>query len=108
MELGFKIYFAKKTAYVSKALLNGQTDGDVTVYKAQVDHVNVEWIHTKHEGGTLVDMKVDSDEPLGIKRIDSVIVSADKPAATDHISVIGRDAWNNEIRFPHEFATNED
>lgn len=104
MELGFKIYFAKKTAYISKALLKGETDGDTTVYKTKVDHVNVEWIHTKHEGGTLVDMKVSSDEPLGISRIDSIIVCADKPEATDHISVLGRETTKSEIRFPHEFA----
>ena len=108
MELGFKIYFAKKTAYVSKALLLGKTDGDTTVYKTKVDHVDVVWTHTKHEGGTLIDMKVSSDEPLGISRIDSVIVSADKPEATDHISVIGHDAWNNEIRFPSEFGVDEE
>lgn len=104
MELGFRIYFEKETAFVSQSSLVGETDGGVTVYKTRVDHVNVEWKHTKHAGGLLVDLKVSSDRPLGISRIDSLVLSLEKPAATDRISVLGRDTVLNEIRFSHELA----
>jgi len=104
MELGFKIYFENKTVYVPMSSLKGETCGDVTVYKTKVGGADVEWTHTTHNGGTLVDMNVTSDKALGIKRIDSIVCEVGVPEITDHIAVIGLDTIENEMRFPCEFA----
>jgi len=104
MKLGFKIYFENKTVFVPISTLTGEACGNSTVYKTKVEHADVEWIHTPHEGGVLVDMNVGSDTPLGIKRIDSIVCEVGVPEITDHITVIGRDTIENEMRFPCEFA----
>jgi hypothetical protein len=87
MKLGFKIYFENKTVYVPMSALEGETRGEVTVYKTKVEGADVEWIHTAEKNGAFVEMNVSSDSPLGIKRIDSVVCEVGVPGITDHIAV---------------------
>lgn len=106
MELGFKIYFDTKMVYVCADELKGLSQGDTTIYKANIDGIDIEWTHTSFMGGLIVDMDLRSSAPLGIKRIDSVVYNAGIPAPKDHIAVIGRDSIRNEIRFGDEFGVN--
>ena len=105
MELGFTVYFSDKTVFVSSAQLQGEKNGNQTVFKTTIDHADIVWTHTPHEGGLLVDLSVSSSMPLGIRRIDSLRVTTGVPKATSHISVLGRTSIQNEIRFPNEFGT---
>lgn len=104
MHLGFKIHFPEKSIYVSAAQLKGEVCGDVTVYKTKVCHVDVVWTHTAHRGGVWIDMAVSSKKTLGITRIDSIVLDVGIPCCTDHITLMGRETTQNEIRFPHELG----
>jgi len=104
MSLGFKIYFETETVVVFAHQLTGKQNGDTTVYETKVGHVDVIWSHTAYRGGFLIDLEVFSKEPLRIMRIDSVVLDAGIPKATDHVTLLGRDTIQNEIRFPHELG----
>ena len=104
MELGFRIWFEDKTVYIPKETLTGNCCGDITTYRTKVADADVVWTHTAHAGGTLVEVEVTSQKPLGIRRIDSIVCTTGVPAATDHITTMGRIVLQNEIRFPHEFG----
>jgi len=108
MNLGFKIHFSEDAVYVSAGQLTGEVRDNVTVYKTKVGHVDVVWTHTAHKGGLLINLTASSQKPLGITRIDSVVLDMGIPCCTDHITLMGRETTKNEIRFPHELgARNE-
>ena len=104
MNLGFKIHFSEDTVYVSAGQLTGEVRDNVTVYKTKVGHVDVVWTHTAHKGGLLINLTASSQKPLGITRIDSIVLDMGIPCPTDHITLMGRETTDNEIRFPHELG----
>lgn len=104
MELGFRIWFEEKTVYIPMTSLTAERCGDVTTYRTEVGEAAVVWTHTAYAGGSLVQLEVTSQKPLGIRRMDSIVCSVGIPEATDHITTMGRSVLTNEIRFPHEFG----
>ena len=104
MELGFRIWFEEKTVYIPMTSLTAERCGDVTTYRTEVGEAAVAWTHTACAGGSLVQLEVTSQKPLGIRRMDSIVCSVGIPEATDHITTMGRSVLTNEIRFPHEFG----
>ncbi len=108
MKLGFQIYFSDRTVFCPADRLSAEVTGEVTVYRTKIEHVDVVWTHTAHRGGLLIELAVSSAEPLNILRIDSVAVDMGVPRATDHITLLGRESTDNEIRFAHELGTQQE
>ncbi|MBO5270463.1 MAG: alpha-galactosidase [Clostridia bacterium] len=103
--LSFRITFEDGEVLVPLSTLTGRTRGDVTVYETTVRHASVRLTHTAHAGGVLIDLAVSSDNPLRIARIDSAVLNVGIPRPTDHVTLLGRETTQNEIRFPHELGT---
>lgn len=108
MELGFQIYFSDHTVFCSADRLTAEVSGGALVYRTRVEHTDVVWTHTPHRGGLLIRLAVSSAEPLNILRVDSVVADMGVPCATDHITLLGRQSTDNEIRFPHELGTQQE
>lgn len=104
MNIGFRLYFTDRTVYVDRADLRGEADGSATVYCTQVAHAAVTWRFEPYEGGELITLQVSAQVPLGIKRIDSAVISIGIPAPTDRILFLGRDMYANETRYPCELG----
>ena len=88
MELGFRIWFEEKTVYIPMTSLTAERSGDVTTYRIEVGEATVVWTHTAYAGGSLVQLEVTSQKPLGIRRMDSIVCSVGIPEATDHITTM--------------------
>ena len=106
MHFGFRLYFEDSTEFVSIASLTATFENGATIYRTRVRHAEVLWQFTPQGAGTVVTLALSSEEPLRLKRVDSLVFSIPKPAETDRMVFLGRDRFVNEIRFPWELAKN--
>lgn len=104
MKLGFKLYFSDKTEYVPISSLTGKTVGNTTVYETTVRGARVKWTFEHIETGDIIYLDVEGDGPLGISRIDSVVLDVDTFSVTDRIPFFGTNSDHTETRYPCELV----
>ena len=102
MNLGFKLFFADKSEYVTMDSLIGETNGNTTVYKTTVNGARVTWTFEHISAGDIISLDVEGDVPLGITRIESVVFDVDSFSVTDRIPFFGTNADHTETRYPCE------
>lgn len=108
MKLCCKLYFADKTLSFSTSDCTPVREGDTTLYRAEVEGIQINWRFTPYACGTLISLDASSEKPLGIRRIDSVSVNVGAPQKTDRIPLMGRNYLVDEALYPHEMAVSHE
>ena len=108
MEPGFRLHYRDKTVYVTKSTLTGVRNGSTTVYETDIEGAHITWTFEPYRGGMLITLNARSDRPLGILRIDSLVISVGTPQVTDRIAFLGRSMYANETRYPCELGEGQE
>ena len=104
MNFGFKLYFHDETIKVLMSDLSGESIGKTTEYKTEVHGAYVTWSFENTDHGRLISLAVESDKPLGLKRIDSLCFDINDYAETDRVLFFGNNMLRSEHRYPCELA----
>lgn len=104
MRLGFRLFFEDETVFVPEESLAREEEGNKTVYRTDVRGIHIVWRFENLETGMLITLCADSDKPLGLKRVDSIVFSANASKATDRILSFGNKLSCCTHRFPCDLA----
>lgn len=107
-ELGINLYFVDETIYVPQSAMTCTQDGNTSVYTAEVRNAKITWRFEPYRAGNLIHCTICSEQPLLIKRIESVVLSVGIPQKTDRILFLGRDMFENETRYPGELGVGDE
>ena len=104
MKLGFKLYFEDRTVCVPLSSLVENVRGDRTEYIYDENGIRVTWGFEKAGTGRIITLDADSDQPLGIRRIDSLCFEADCYGETDRVLFFSNNMMVSEHRYPCELC----
>ena len=104
MSFGFRVFFTDKTVFVSAENLVGKVQDNKTVYTTDINDARIVWCIESLETGKLITLSADSEKPLRIKRIDSLVYSVDAFCATDRILFFQGNHSCSTHRYPCELA----
>lgn len=99
MEFFCRLYFADRTVKLPLWGANGT---------AEAENCTLSWQFRDIPGGKLLDLEVQSGEPLGIRRIDSLVFTLPKPDPDHRIAFFGNNMHCSENRWPHELGENRE
>lgn len=100
MKLGFKLYFNNgDVLYLSEDMLTRTGDG---VYAGRVRDIDYKWTVTPFDGGRFIGLEVQSEKPLNIKRMDSVVFCIGKLDKTMRFGMFTGNMYSGETRFADE------
>ena len=106
MDFGFRLFFKDETIFIPAKSLVGKTDGNKTVYTTKIRGAQIVWRIESLEMGKLITLSANSEKPLGLKRIDSLVFYMDSPRATDRILFFGNKLCCCTHRYPCDLADN--
>ena len=100
MNIGFRLYFNNgDVLYLSQKSLIPDADGN---YSGTLRGITYHWNFEKAEYGTFVELSVESEKPLNIRRMDSVVFGIGKLHGSVRFCFYTNHSYRGETRFPDE------
>ncbi|MBE6884409.1 MAG: alpha-galactosidase [Ruminococcaceae bacterium] len=104
VDLGFKLYFSNKTVFIPRSSLHGETIGNTTTYKTEIDGIKIIWLFEKQAKGTIVKLSAVSNKPLQLERADTLCLEPVVFALTDRIVFFTNSHTRSGNRYPCELT----